>query len=277
MSKDTIGDRMKNFYENRYRFYFPNKFPIIIRIDGKAFHTYTKGLKRPFDELFMTAMQNTALDLVKNIGGCKLGYVQSDEISLLLTNDDTLYTQPWFGNNIQKIVSVTASMATLYFNKHFQELKKAWLDNYEKTKNHSEDEDLYYSTLVKKEATAVFDSRAFIIPKKDVNNYFYWRQLDASRNSILSCAQTYIGKKQSHGFKCEQLQEKLLVEKGINWNNYPIDQKRGACVIFKEVEICRLDDGYGGKIIRRKPVIDKDIPIFNQNPSYINDIVYHKE
>ena len=126
MSKDTIGDRMKESYENRYRFYFPNRLPIIIRIDGKAFHTYTRGLKRPFDKIFMTAMQNTTLDLVKNIGGCKLGYVQSDEISLLLTNDDTLQTQPWFDNNIQKIVSISASMATLYFNKHFQELKNEW-------------------------------------------------------------------------------------------------------------------------------------------------------
>lgn len=276
MSKDTIGDRMKESYENRYRFYFPNRLPIIIRIDGKAFHTYTRGLNRPFDKLFMTAMQNTTLDLVKNISGCKLGYVQSDEISLLLTNDDTLQTQPWFDNNIQKIVSISASMATLYFNKHFQELKNEWLDNYHEAWNHSKEDDLYCSNLLKKEANAMFDSRAFVIPKEEVNNYFYWRQLDASRNSILSCAQAYIGKKQSFGFKCDELQEKLFSEKGINWNNLPTDQKRGACVIFKNVELDRLD-GYGGKIIRRKPIIDKDIPIFSQNPNYINDIVYHKE
>jgi len=276
MSKDTIGDRMKESYENRYRLYFPNRLPVIIRIDGKAFHTYTKGLNRPFDKIFMTAMQNTTLDLVKNVGGCKMGYVQSDEISLLLTNDDTHQTQPWFDNNIQKIVSISASMATLYFNKHFQELKEKWLDDYHEAWNTSKEEDQYCDVLLKKEPTAMFDSRAFVVPKEEVNNYFYWRQLDASRNSILSCAQAYIGKKQSHGFKCDQLQEKLFSEKGINWNNLPTDQKRGACVIFKNVEVERLD-GYDGKLIRRKPIIDKDIPIFSQNPDYINDIVYHKE
>lgn len=276
MSKDTIGDRMKESYENRYRFYFPNRLPIIIRIDGKAFHTYTRGLNRPFDKIFMTAMQKTTIDLVKNIGGCKLGYVQSDEISLLLTNDDTLQTQPWFDNNIQKIVSISASMATLYFNKHFQELKEAWLDDYNEAWHHSKEEDLYCSTLLKKEATAMFDSRAFVIPKEEVNNYFYWRQLDASRNSILSCAQSYIGKKQIHGIKCDVLKVKLLSDKGMDWDALPADQRHGACVVFRNVELDRLD-GYGGKIIRRKPVIDKNIPNFSENPDYINNIVYHKE
>ena len=276
MSKDTIGDRMKESYENRYRFYFPNRLPIIIRIDGKAFHTYTKGLNRPFDKLFMTAMQKTTLDLVKNIGGCKLGYVQSDEISLLLTNDDTLQTQPWFDNNLQKIVSVSASMATLYFNKYFQELKNEWLDDYNEAWHHSREDDLYYFTLLKKEATAMFDSRAFVIPKEEVNNYFYWRQLDASRNSILSCAQSYIGKKQIHGIKCDVLKEKLLLSKGMDWEALPADKRHGSCVIFRDVELDRLDE-HDGKIIRRKPVIDKDIPNFSENPDYINDIVYHKE
>lgn len=275
-NKDTLGDRMKSFYENRYRLYFPNRLPIIIRIDGKAFHTYTRGLNRPFDNIFITAMQNTTLDLVKNIGGCKLGYVQSDEISLLLTNDDTLQTQAWFDNNIQKIVSVSASMATIYFNKNFQELKEAWLDDYNEAWHHSKEEDLYCSTLLKKEATAMFDSRAFVLPKEEVNNYFYWRQLDASRNSILSCAQSYIGKKQSFGFKCDELQDKLFTEKGINWNDLPTERKRGSCVIFKNVEIDKLDDN-GNKIMRKKPIIDRDIPIFSQNPNYINNIVYHKE
>ena len=116
MKYETLGDRMKGAYENKYRLYLPERIPVIIRLDGKAFHTFCRGLKKPFDDLFISVMQDTMLDLCKNISGCKLGYVQSDEISLLLvqTRDES---QPWFDNNIQKIVSVSASMATLYFNK----------------------------------------------------------------------------------------------------------------------------------------------------------------
>lgn len=272
MSKDTLGDRMKDAYENRYRFYFPNKLPIIVRIDGRAFHTYTRGLKRPFDGNFMLAMQKTTEDLVKGISGCKLGYVQSDEISLLLTNDDTLQTQPWFDNNLQKIVSVSASMATAYFNQHFQELINAEIESYYEEWNTSEEDKKYAKVLESKKPNAMFDARAFVIPKEEVNNYFYWRQLDATRNSILSCAQTYLGKKESFGYKCDELQDRLFLEKGFNWNNVQTTLKRGSCVIYKPTEVIGKN---GETIIRNKTFIDNNIPIFSQNPEYINNIVFH--
>lgn len=119
MDKTTIGDRMKNNYENITRYYLTRRMPVIIRIDGKAFHTFTKGFKKPFDDILVKTMQDTMKYLCENIQGCVLGYTQSDEISLVLTDYAELTTDAWFGNNLQKMCSVSASMATMAFNKFF--------------------------------------------------------------------------------------------------------------------------------------------------------------
>ena len=119
MKNDSLGDRMKEFYENRYRFYLPRKVPVMIRLDGRSFHSFTKGFLRPYDEVFHNAMNTTLLYLCKNIQGCKFGYTQSDEISLVLTDLDTLTTDGWFDYGVQKMCSVAASMATLEFNRQF--------------------------------------------------------------------------------------------------------------------------------------------------------------
>ena len=172
MKYETLGDRMKGAYENKYRLYLPERIPVIIRLDGKAFHTFCRGLKKPFDDLFISVMQDTMLDLCKNISGCKLGYVQSDEISLLLVQTKE-ESQPWFDNNIQKIVSVSASMATLYFNKNFERRVFELMENYAKDKSDYTEEELkYVDKLDSKIYTAMFDSRVFVIPKEEVNNYF---------------------------------------------------------------------------------------------------------
>lgn len=278
---DPIGERMKSYYENRYRIGLPNKLPVIIRIDGKSFHTLTRGMKKPFDDIFIEAMQNTTLDLVKNIEGCKLGYVQSDEISLLLTNDDDIKTQPWFDNNLNKIVSVSASMATAYFNYYLTKRIKAYMEqhveDYANGFRFTEDEkkwyDYMYHLIDEENPTfALFDSRAFVIPKEEVNSYFYWRQKDCSRNSINSCAQCYIGKKKSIGYTTDELQDKLFTEANFNWNDLPTVKKRGTCVVYRPMEIIGIT---GEKVIRNKPIIDKEIPIFSQDKNYINNIVNH--
>ena len=269
MKYDTLGDRMKGAYENKYRLYLPERIPVIIRLDGKAFHTFCRGLKKPFDDLFISVMQDTMLDLCKNISGCKLGYVQSDEISLLLcqTKEES---QPWFDNNIQKIVSVSASMATLYFNKNFEKRVFELMENYAKDKSDYTEEELkYVDKLDSKIYTAMFDSRVFVLPKEEVNNYFYWRQLDATRNSILSLAQSLYSDKEMHGIKCDALQDKMFTEKNVNWNNLSTVKKRGTCAIRKEVEI------HG--VVRNKWFIDEDIPIFTQDKTYINGIIYKGE
>lgn len=255
----SIADRMKG-YENISRVYLTKRSPVIIRIDGKSFHSFTRGFKRPFDAALMDAMAETAKYLCDNITGCKLAYTQSDEISLLLTDYETTEMTPWFENNLQKLVSVSASMATLAFNKTFAE-KYAEL-----SEQAQPDDKEYISTLAKAAKTgATFDSRAFVLPKDEVVNYFIWRQQDATRNSILMVAQSLYSHKEIQGIKCDALQDKMFVERNVNWNDFPTRQKRGTCVIRKTV----IQNGAE----RRRFVIDDDIPIFTKNRDYINDLV----
>ena len=166
-----LGDRMKD-YENVNRFYLTRRMPLIIRIDGRAFHTFCRGLKKPYDRIFAESMQATTINLCKNIEGCKLAYTQSDEISLLLTDYDELETQAWFDKNLQKIVSISASLATLYFNKAFKDLSEEWCESYYSAWNNSEEDDKYYDTLRKSQFSATFDSRAFCLPKEEIANYY---------------------------------------------------------------------------------------------------------
>src|SRR5579871_2024133 len=107
MSQDPLGERIKENYENRTRMSVPRRTYTIIRLDGKAFHTYTKGFARPFDQLLMNVMDRTAAKLCESIQGAKLAYVQSDEISILLTDFETEQTDAWYDGNIQKIASIS--------------------------------------------------------------------------------------------------------------------------------------------------------------------------
>jgi tRNA(His) 5'-end guanylyltransferase len=223
--KDSLGDRMKEFYENRSKFYLHRRVPVIIRLDGKAFHTFTKGFKRPYDEILHNTMNSTMKYLCENIQGCKLGYTQSDEITLLLTDYDTITTDAWFGYNVQKICSVAASMATMAFNKFFRQYYEAALFEL----GCPVDSDEYMSTLRNKLDCAMFDARCFSIPKEEVTNCFLWRFLDCERNSIQMLGQTYFSHKQLHGLSCNQIQEKLFQEHGINWAKYPEEFKNGVC------------------------------------------------
>ena len=143
MKKDNLGNRMKG-YKNISRNHLMRRTPVVIRLDGKAFHTFTRGMKKPFDNILMESMQETAKYLCENIQGCKIAYTQSDEISLLLVDYENLDTDAWFDNNIQKMVSISASMATLAFNKAFSRLVEKYiysLENY----NSTEDEEFLLS------------------------------------------------------------------------------------------------------------------------------------
>ena len=247
MVADKIGNRFKEYYENRSKTYLMRRSNVIVRIDGCHFHSYCKGLQKPFDPIFIKTMQQTTKSLCENIQGCKIGYVESDEISLLLTDYDTLQTDAWFDYSVQKICSVSASMAALFFNKHWQ-------------KNVAELGDVYKS---KSELGAYFDARVFNLPKEEVTNYFIWRQNDATRNSIQSLAQANFSQKQIHSMNNSQLQDKLHEEKGINWNDCKTVEKRGSCVIHV----------FDKSINRSKWIIDEEIPIFTQNRDYIENIL----
>lgn len=228
--KDALGDRMKEFYEDRTRIKLPRRTFTIIRIDGKAFHTYTKGLQRPFDEGLIEDMNATTAYLCKNIQGAKFGYVQSDEISLVLTDFDELGTHAWFDNNLQKMVSVAASMATSEFNR--LRLVRDFNKNIEFYRS-----EYMESQVLKNFKMAEFDARAFQIPFIDeVENYFIWRQQDAVRNSISSVAQSLYSTKELHGVKTDQMQE-MIFQKGINWNDYDFRLKRGAVIGKVQVEL----------------------------------------
>lgn len=256
MVADKIGNRFKEYYENRSKTYLMRRSNVIIRIDGCHFHNYCKGLQKPFDPIFIKTMQQTTKSLCENIQGCKIGYVESDEISLLLTDYDTLQTDAWFNYSVQKICSVSASMAALFFNKY-------WQKNITKTTDKE-----YYEVLKKKpELGAYFDARAFNLPKEEVTNYFIWRQNDATRNSIQSLAQANFSQKQIHSLNNSQLQDKLHEEKGINWNDCKTVEKRGPCVIHV----------FDKSINRSRWIVDEEIPIFTQNRDYIENILKELE
>ena len=260
MDKTSLGDRMKA-YENVERKYFTRRVPLILRLDGVHFHSYTKGFERPFDASFLQCMRNTMLRLCENIAGAKLGYTQSDEITILITDDDTPQTQAWFGKNLQKIVSVSAAMATNFFNDEVATVAK----------NGMASEGLRHA--YENERLALFDARAFLLPREEVMNVFEWRQQDCCRNSILSVGQTYFSAKELQGCSCTAVVEKLAAI-GINWDELFPEYQNGVCARKRPTPILNSEGDY---ITRNKWALDHYIPIFHENPEYIENLVYHKE
>lgn len=269
--KDNLGDRMKR-YEGISQTCLTRRVPVIIRLDGKAFHTFTKGMKKPFEPILTHVMQLTMQHLCENIQGCVLGYTQSDEITLVLTDYDTLTTDAWFGYRVQKMCSVAASMATLAFNKFFYEEVSEAIENFDT------DDDWNYlmDVMHPKVWTAMFDARVFSVPKEEVCNCLIWRQQDATRNSIEAVGQAHFSHKELHKKTCEYIQEMLFSQKGINWNDFPTEVKRGSCCVRKAEKTTMDDPQNPGKeieVTRRKWVIDREIPIFTQNRAYIEDLL----
>jgi len=257
MDKTSLGDRMKGYERTELRM-LTRRAPLIIRLDGCHFHSFTKGFERPFDISFLTCMRNTMLHLCENIMGAKLGYTQSDEITLLLMDDDTLQTDAWFGKNLQKIVSVSAAMATFYFNKEVAA----------QVENNTASDGLRRAFACGRQA--IFDARAFTIPREEVLNCFEWRQQDCARNSIQSVGQAYFSHKELDHKTCNDILDMLSREAGINWNDYSLTLQRGVCAKQEPTLV-------SGNIYRMKWKLHKNIPIFHEYPDYINDIVYHKK
>ena len=261
--KDNIGDRMKSFYEDRTRYQLTRRTNTIIRIDGKAFHTYTKGLQRPFDQGLMEDMNKTAEYLCQNIQGAKFGYVQSDEISILITDYDDIDTHAWFDANLQKMASIAASLATAEFNR-LRLIRK--MNTTVATAG----------SILEQFKHAMFDARVFQIPyQEEVINYFLWRQQDATRNSISSVAQSLYSAKELHGKKTSDMQE-MIFQKGINWNDFTPREKRGSIIRRVEHVYARRDepimDGKTRVIEaykRKKWEADLNTPIISQDKDYL--------
>ena len=283
--RDELGTRMKTFYEAVPDTKLVKRMPVAIRIDGKAFHTFTQGFKRPFDEVLIKTMQQTTQYLCQNIQGCVLGYTQSDEITLILVDYQTLTTEAWFDYRVEKLCSVPASMATMAFNKFLNKNVVNYTFSiageearYGKTEWTYEDE--YLKTLMKAvDKGAIFDARCFNIPKEEVTNLIYWRQLDASRNSVQMVGQAYFSQKELQDKSCSDIQD-MLMTKGVNWNDLPTYQKRGSCCVKNKIVI--ESNGITADVYLRdtsksenKWIIDTNIPIFKgECREYINKLVY---
>ena len=286
---DDLGNRMKTFYEQIPKTKLMRRTPVIIRIDGKVFHTFTRGFKRPFDEILIKTMQETTKYLCENIQGCVLGYTQSDEITLVLVDYQRFETSAWFDYEIQKICSISASMATMAFNKFFRNNVESFIQNcatdYETQGLCGEgtvEYDLCKTYEKALEKGAMFDARVFNIPKEEVTNCVYWRQLDASRNSIQMVGQANFSHKELHCKTCNDIQDMLMLQKNINWNDFPTYQKRGTCVIKSDETETITEDNIGTdgsvigttKTIRSKWIIDKEIPIFKgKGREYIEKLI----
>lgn len=248
MSKnDPIMQRMKENYEKRARTYLTRRTPVIMRLDGKAFHTYTRGLDKPFDEGLIEDMAETAKFLCQEIQGAKCSYVQSDEISILITDYDKLQTSAWFDYAVQKMTSVSASRASGRFNqlRLFRYLlgpkdliSKGCNDNtigehFVEGVDMNDDIPIDISSIIKYLPTkplADFDSRVFNIPKDEVANYFHARQRDAVKNSVSMLAQSLYSHSELQNKNGSEMQE-MCFQKGQNWNDLDYTKKRGSWIV----------------------------------------------
>lgn len=296
MDRSNLANRMKE-YEKASQRYLTRRTPVILRLDGCHFHTFTRNFKRPFDDIFIETMQQTTKYLCENIQGAILGYTQSDEITILLVDYKKLNSSAWFDNRQNKIESVAASMCTMAFNKFFKNNVENFIQDcatdYETQGLCGKDTEEYKLCQVYRKAIekgACFDCRAFNIPREEVTNNFYWRQLDCSRNSIQMVGQANFSHKELHKKNCNVIQDMLIEQKGINWNDFPTYQKRGTCVI-KEDYFEPSEDGKDVKYPescsnlykdaeikygtwRTRWIIDKEIPIFKgEGREYIDKLV----
>ena len=226
---DSLGDRMKR-YEAVTDSALTPRMPCIVRLDGKGFHQWTRRARaqRPFDWPLHQVMALTMQALCQETQGTVIAYTQSDEISLVLQDYFELTTEPAFGKRLQKLVSITASLATATFNK---EARPFFPDA----------------------PMALFDARAFVLPKEEVTNYLVWRQQDAVRNSIRMAGYAQFSHKSLQNVSNADLQERLWQEAGVNWNDYATWEKRGSCAV-------RSVRGW---------VVDEQIPIFTQDREYV--------
>ena len=264
---DNLGTRMKTYYEQVPKYRLMRRTPVAIRIDGKAFHTFTRGFQKPFDEVLGNAMVRTMEYLCQNIQGCVFGYTQSDEITLLLVDYQTFETDAWFDYEIQKICSISASMATMAFNRYFSKevdkfdsatIVEAYDDgdcsrHYMRSSLGAGYLDVYGRARAQ---GAMFDARCFNIPKEEACNLIYWRQLDATRNSIQMVGQANFPHSELQGKSCNMIQDMLHEQRGINWNDYPTRWKRGVAWT-------------------KEKGIDYNMPILKgEDRKYVDDLIY---
>jgi tRNA(His) 5'-end guanylyltransferase len=240
---------MVDNYESITNYKLPKRTFTIIRLDGKSFSKFCKRFKKPFDDDFVRMMNETAKYVAENAQGCKIAFVQSDEITLILTDFDELTTKAWYDGRIQKICSISASLATskflqLLFDYEISKIDKVDLSIKDVRK------------LVMNQKLMEFDSRVYTVPPRDeVLNTVFWRQQDCTRNSVSMVAQSMYSHKELEN-KNNSQQQDLIHDKGQNWNDYPIGLKRGRVIVKRD-----------GKWVIEEP------PIFSQQWDFFTDII----
>ncbi len=253
---DDLGNRMKTYYEAVPKHRLIRRMPVAIRIDGKAFHTFTRGFQKPFDEVLGNAMARTMEYLAKNIQGCVFAYQQSDEITLILIDYQTFETSAWFDYEVQKLCSIAASMATMAFNKFFAEEVQDYIDGIDPifiTDPEIKLIDTYQRAI---EKGAMFDARCFNIPKEEATNLVYWRQVDAQRNSVQMIGQANYSHSYLQDKTCAEIKELLQHDFGINWDGLPARWKHG-CAWTKESGL------------------DYNMPLLKgENRKYLDDLIF---
>jgi len=264
--KDELGERMKEQYEHRTRYFLPRRTYTIIRLDGKAFHTYTRGLKKPFDTELYEDMDNAIVCMLPHIQGAVFAYTQSDEISVLVTDFAKPTTSAWFDNNIQKMVSVSASIITANFN--------SLRLNRELLKQKDNDTPTYFNQYFCKTTPAYFDSRAFTIPDRtEVMNYFIWRNQDCARNAVSMVAQSEFSHKELQGKSTSEMQEMLMSQKGINWSTYDEALKNGRLIVKVKENASLTFDSYPPILCERTKWISKPAWKFTQDKETLSNMI----
>lgn len=240
--KDSLGDRMKEYYEYAYRTYLTRRTPVIIRLDGVAFHTYLKGFYKPFDNIMVDTMREVTLELCRRIQGCVFGYTQSDEITLILNDYKTIDTEAWYDYNIQKVCSVSAALCTKLFNQFIEKKMDAFIKENVGTIDAPTAKLIAAYTCAKRQG-AMFDSRCFNIPKEEAINCVLWRIKDCVKNSVSALARVHFSHKQLEGKNTEEKKQMLLEQHGIDWNKHLREcTKTGSCIV-KTDEGWNMTDG----------------------------------
>jgi tRNA(His) 5'-end guanylyltransferase len=264
--KQSLGDRIKSSYEDRSKTFLNRRTITIIRLDGKGFSKFTKGLNKPFDDGFSQDMDATALYLCENIQGAKFAYTQSDEISVVLCDFDNIETDAWFDYNVQKMTSIAASLASARFNQlrmaryaFYSGLEPKWM------------EESYMSVSeIQNFNLAFFDARVFQVPNVDeMFNAILWRQQDCTRNSISMAASAQYSHKELEK-KSSSVKQEMLFQKGINWNDYLPKYKRGSVVKKK---LYYIEGPDGDTYARSKWIVDANTPIFTEDREYLYNLI----
>lgn len=283
--KDELGDRMKA-YEAPFDIVIPRRNYMLMRLDGVAFHSFTKGYKRPYDETLVTMMDETAKALCEQISGAEFAFVQSDEISIVVTDFKKIGTQPWFGKRLSKVLSVPAGMATSEFNRQLM------LSKFTDCEFPMSEASISGDSIANLKM-GTFDNRVWIMSEiEEVINYYIWRQQDCTRNSISMSAQTYFSHNKLEGVNTDQMQEMLFKEEGINWNDYKTAYKRGRMIhkvyyevilaedrrtVIDRIEISQSEferiksDKKDKTPVRSEWIVNTEIPIFTKEKEFLRD------